>query len=289
MLKTSLHQILQNLGLTDLPPWATFLLSISNVVLILALAWLARGLVGRLVRAAHSRLIARQETADDRRRMETLERVTQYILTVVVAAITVMLVLSEFGISIAPILATAGVAGLAVGFGAQSLVKDYFTGFVMLIENQIRVGDAVEVAGKSGLVEELTLRYVRLRDDDGAVHFVPNGSIATVTNRSRLFAYAVVEFELAHGQNLDLVVQVMGEVAQALQSDAAYQGKILQDLDLMGVERLTSNGVVIRARIKTVALEQSGVRREYLRRLQAAFTSAGIALSAPATTTVAGR
>ncbi len=289
MLKTSLHQILQNLGLTDLPPWATFLLSISNVVLILALAWLARGLVGRLVRAAHSRLIARQETADDRRRMETLERVTQYILTVVVATITVMLVLSEFGISIAPILATAGVAGLAVGFGAQSLVKDYFTGFVMLIENQIRVGDAVEVAGKSGLVEELTLRYVRLRDDDGAVHFVPNGSIATVTNRSRLFAYAVVEFELAHGQNLDQVVQVMGEVAQVLQSDAAYQGKILQDLDLLGVERLTSNGVVIRARIKTVALEQSGVRREYLRRLQAAFTSAGIALAAPATTTVAGR
>ena len=289
MLKTSLHQILQNLGLTDLPPWATFLLSISNVVLILALAWLARGLVGRLVRAAHSRLIARQETADDRRRMETLERVTQYILTVVVATITVMLVLSEFGISIAPILATAGVAGLAVGFGAQSLVKDYFTGFVMLIENQIRVGDAVEVAGKSGLVEELTLRYVRLRDDEGAVHFVPNGSIATVTNRSRLFAYAVVEFELAHGQNLDQVVQVMGEVAQVLQSDAAYQGKILQDLDLLGVERLTSNGVVIRARIKTVALEQSGVRREYLRRLQAAFTSAGIALAAPATTTVAGR
>jgi small conductance mechanosensitive channel len=130
---------------------------------------------------------------------------------------------------------------------------------------------------------------VRLRDDEGAVHFVPNGSIATVTNRSRLFAYAVVEFELAHGQNLDQVVQVMGEVAQVLQSDAAYQGKILQDLDLLGVERLTSNGVVIRARIKTVALEQSGVRREYLRRLQAAFTSAGIALAAPATTTVAGR
>jgi small-conductance mechanosensitive channel len=195
--KTFIHHLLAQLGLTQLPPWAEFLISISNVVVILLGAWLLRAIVRRVVRAAHNRLIERQETADDRRRMETLERVTQYIVTVIVVAITVMLVLSEFGISIAPILATAGVAGLAVGFGAQSLVKDYFTGFVMLIENQIRVGDVVEVAGKAGLVEELTLRYVRLRDYEGAVHFVPNGAIATVTNRSRVFAYAVMDIGIA--------------------------------------------------------------------------------------------
>jgi small-conductance mechanosensitive channel len=279
--KTFIHHLLAQLGLTQLPPWAEFLISISNVVVILLGAWLLRAIVRRVVRAAHNRLIERQETADDRRRMETLERVTQYIVTVIVVAITVMLVLSEFGISIAPILATAGVAGLAVGFGAQSLVKDYFTGFVMLIENQIRVGDVVEVAGKAGLVEELTLRYVRLRDYEGAVHFVPNGAIATVTNRSRVFAYAVMDIGIAYKEDIDKVYSLMRQVAVQMREDPEYKDKVIEDLDIAGVDQWADSAVIIRCRLKTIALEQFGVRREYLRRLKLVFDANGIEIPFP--------
>ncbi len=279
--KTFIHHVLAQLGLTQLPPWAEFLISISNVVVILLGAWLLRALIRRLVRAAHARLIERQETADDRRRMETLERVTQYIATVILVAITVMLVLSEFGISIAPILATAGVAGLAVGFGAQSLVKDYFTGFVMLIENQIRVGDVVEVAGKAGLVEELTLRYVRLRDYEGAVHFVPNGAIATVTNRSRVFAYAVMDIGVAYKEDIDKVYALMRQVAAHMRDDPDYKEKVIDDLDIAGVDQWADSAVIIRCRLKTIALEQFGVRREYLRRLKLVFDANGIEIPFP--------
>lgn len=111
----------------------------------------------------------------------------RYVATVIIVLITGMLVLSELGISIAPILASAGIVGIAVGFGAQSLIKDYFTGLFLLVENQLRVGDLVEVAGKAGVVEELTLRYIRLRDYEGSVHFIPSGAVVTVTTRSRNF------------------------------------------------------------------------------------------------------
>ena len=279
--KELIHRLLAQMGIPQPPAWLEFLISISNVVLILLAAWILRALVRRIVRVAHERLIERQETADDRRRMETLERVTQYIATVVVAAITVMLVLSEFGISIAPILATAGVAGLAVGFGAQSLVKDYFTGFVMLIENQIRVGDVVEVAGKAGVVEELTLRYVRLRDYEGAVHFVPNGAIATVTNRSRVFAYAVMDIGVAYKEDLDKVYGLMREVAGQLRADADFKDKVIEDLDIAGVDQWADSAVIIRCRLKTIALEQFGVRREFLRRLKSAFDANGVEIPFP--------
>src|SRR5205814_2456429 len=123
--------------------------------------------------------------ADELRRIDTVGTVFRYTATVVVVLVAGMLVLGELGISIAPFLATAGVAGVAIGFGAQSLIKDYFSGFFMLIEDQIRQGDVVEVAGKTGEVEEVTLRYVRLRDAEGVVYYVPNGEIKLVVNRTR--------------------------------------------------------------------------------------------------------
>lgn len=171
----------------ELPAWAKGLVALTNVFLILLMSWLLMSASGRLIRALNQRVASKNPDHEERKRIDTLMRVFRYIASVVIGALTVMLVLSEIGISIAPILATAGVAGLAVGFGAQGLVKDYFIGFVMLIEDQIRVGDAIEVGGKSGTVEEVTLRYIRLRDLEGAVHFVPNGVITTVTNRSRKF------------------------------------------------------------------------------------------------------
>ena len=195
--------------------------------------------------------------------------------------VAIMLGLSELGISIAPIRATAGVAGLAIGIGAQSLVKDDFTGFVMLIDNQIRVGDVVEVAGKVGAVEELTLRYVRLRDYEGAVHYVPNGAILTVTNRSRLFAFAVMDIGVAYKEDIERVSQVMKETATAFRAEPDWADKILDDLEIAGVDQWADSAVVIKCRLKTMAQEQWAVRRAFLGRLKNAFDRAGIEIPYP--------
>jgi moderate conductance mechanosensitive channel len=281
MLNTFVQSIWSDLGLGQAAGWAKPVLSGVTVLLIVLLAFLSAALARRFIMASHKRLAARAEGPEERKRIETLERVFRYIASVVVTVVAFMLVLSELGISIAPILATAGVAGLAIGFGAQSLVKDYFTGFVMLIENQIRVGDVVEVAGKVGAVEELTLRYVRLRDYEGAVHYVPNGAILTVTNRSRLFAFAVMDIGVAYKEDIERVSQVMKETATAFRAEPDWADKILDDLEIAGVDQWADSAVVIKCRLKTTAQEQWAVRRAFLGRLKNAFDRAGIEIPYP--------
>jgi len=165
--------------------WQSVALDALGVLLILLIGWILWRITMRVMRGFEEQASNRLRDGGDRKRMETVSRVLNYVASVVIGVMTFMTVLAKLGISIAPLLATAGVAGVAVGFGAQTLVKDYFTGMVLLIEDQIRQGDSVEVAGKTGVVEELTLRYVRLRDGDGSVHFIPNSAITTVTNRTR--------------------------------------------------------------------------------------------------------
>ena len=276
MLKQTLQDLLRQVGVGPLPPWADALVSISNVLLVLLLAWVTLRLARRLIRVSGDRLQSKAECEEDKRRIETLMRVFRYILSVVLGVVTIMLVLSEAGISIAPILATAGVAGIAVGFGAQSLVKDYFTGFVMLIENQIRQGDVVQVAGLTGTVEDVTLRYVQLRDYEGAVHFIPNGAITTVTNRSRVFAYAVADIGIGYREEVEAVYAVMRETAQALRARPDLSARILDGLEIAGVDRWAESSLVIKCRIKVVAGEQWLVRREFLKELKQAFDSHGI-------------
>jgi small conductance mechanosensitive channel len=193
-----------------------------------------------------------------------------------------MLVLSQLGISIAPILATAGVAGVAIGFGAQSLIKDYLSGFFMLIEDQIREGDVVEVAGKAGLVEEMTLRYVRLRDGDGYVHFVPNGEIKLVSNRTRGFARAVVDVGVGYGVDIDQALAVMREVGRAMRAHEQWKARVPDDVEVLGVEKLENSAVVLRVQLKVVpANERDNVRREYLKRIKEAFAARGIEIPFP--------
>lgn len=276
MISQQIEKWLARAGHGDLPTWVEFLIALSNVILVLLLAWLAHALLQHVLRVMHARLMTREASPDEQRRLATLQRVFGYIGNVVLAVVVVMLVLSEFGISIAPILATAGVAGLAVGFGAQSLVKDYFTGFVMLVENQIRVGDWVEVAGKAGLVEEVTLRYVRLRDFEGAVHFVPNGTIVAVTNRSRTFAYAVMDVAIGYRENVERVYLMLRDTAREMQSDPVFAGKLLEDIEITGVDQWAESALMIRCRIKVVALQQWIVRREFLRRLKLRFDQQGV-------------
>ena len=276
--------------LTDyLGQWRGMAVTMLHVVLILGLTWLAL----RLSRQALARLrLHMQQDLDDYervKRLDTLERVFRYVATVIITLVGIMLVLSELGISIAPILATAGVLGIAIGFGAQSLVKDYFNGFFLLLENQVRQGDVVQVADKSGLVEEMTLRYIRLRDYEGSVHYVPNGIVDTVTNRSRGFAFAVIDVGVAYREDIDAVYGVMREVAGELRADLEFSDKIEDDLEIAGVDNWADSAVVIRCRFKVRPLEQWGVRRAYLYRLKKAFDAAGIEIPYPHLTVYAGQ
>lgn len=258
---------------------ATSAMRIAGIVVA---AWLLIIVAQRAIRTLRIRIADRLGDREAVKRAETLGRVFRYLVAVVVSLLAGMLVLSEMGVSVAPILGAAGVAGLAVGFGAQSLVKDYFTGFFLLIEDQIRQGDVVKLGDEhAGVVEQVTLRYVQLRDYDGHVHFVPNGMISSVVNLGRGHAQAVIDISVAYSVDVDAAMSVMREVAAEMQRDPAHAARILDALEVAGVERWADSSVVIRARFRVAPLEQWTVRREYLRRLKIAFDRAGIEIPFP--------
>jgi small-conductance mechanosensitive channel len=232
----------------------------------------------------------RTTSADEVARIETLARVFRNAAAVVIIVVAGMLVLNEVGISIAPILATAGVAGIAIGFGAQSLIKDYFNGMFLLLDDQVRVGDVVEVGGKGGLVEEVTLRYVRLRDMDGHVHYVPNGEIKLVTNRTREFATPVVQITIAYREDADEALGVAREVAAAMRADPDWSDRITADLEVIGMDKWADSAVVLIVRLRVVPpIQQWNVKREYLKRLKKAFDERGIEIPFPHLTVYPGQ
>ncbi len=268
--------------------WTPLMLTVVHVAMILLLALVAMSITGRLIGRVRTILKARADTLEHAKRVDTLGRVFRYVAAVAIGLIAGMLILSELGISIAPILGAAGVVGLAVGFGAQSLVKDFFSGFFILLENQVRLGDVVQVGGKTGLVEEVTLRFVRLRDYDGNVHFVPNGEISIVSNYTLDFAQSVIDLGVAYREDVDEALKVMRAVADELQADPAFAPKFLSPVEMVGVERWDDSAVILRCRFKVVPIEQWSVRREYLRRAKRAFDEAGIEIPYPHLTVYAG-
>jgi moderate conductance mechanosensitive channel len=280
-METLLIDILKAMGVDALPRWLSLLISSLDVLLIVAIAFVARHLIMKLIDLMHQRLVNRTSNTEQRKRIDTLNRILVYITSIGIAVIAAMFILSELGVSIAPFLATAGVVGLAITFGSQSLIKDYFTGAVMLLENQIRQGDFVEVAGKAGKVEEVTLRYVRLRDSEGAVHFVPNSAITSVTNRSRDFSYAVVEVGVGYSVNLGDAYTVLRLVSDSIRAREDLAPKILEDLEILGVNQLADSAVTLRLRMKTKPLEQWVVRRALLGEIKDAFQSNGIEIPFP--------
>ncbi len=253
----------------------------ARILGILLAARLAISVSRRAIRLLRTRIAMRIEDGESIKRAETLARVFRYVATVVISLIAFVAVLSEIGVSVAPILGAAGVVGLAVGFGAQSLVKDYVTGLFLLIENQIRQGDVVRLGEFSGSVEEVTLRYVRLRDYSGNVYYIPNGTISTVVNMSRGFAHAVIEIGVGYGSDLDQVMAVMREVGVELRHDAVIAPMVLDDLEIAGVENWADSAIMIWARFRVVALQQWAVRRAYLLRLKKAFDAHGIEIPFP--------
>lgn len=270
------------------PEARTVLVQALRIAAILILAWVLQAVAARLIRVFRE-YMSRRTSADEVGRVQTLARVFRNAATIVIVVLAGTLVLGELGVSVAPILATAGVAGIAVGFGAQSLIKDYFNGFFLLLDDQIRQGDVVEVADKGGLVEEVTLRYVRLRDLDGHVHFVPNGEIKVVTNRTREYATTLVEIGIAYRENPDEALAVMREVAAAMRADPDWRGRVADELEVLGVDKWGDSAVILRARIRVVPpIQQWNVKREYLKRLKKAFDERDIEIPFPHLTVYPG-
>jgi small conductance mechanosensitive channel len=281
--------LLDKIGLEVHQDLIPYLENALKILLVLLAAWVLMRLIRRMIGAFKRFALKRADDPEAVRRVETLSRVIHYVATVILIIAVVMEILYLLGISIAPLLGAAGVVGVAVGFGAQSLVKDYFTGFFLLLENQIRVGDFVAIAGERGLVEELTLRHVRLRSFDGNVHFIPTGMIDKVTNMSLEFSYAVVDIGVAYREDVDEVFGVIRATGEALRADPVFGPLVLEDLELLGVENWADSSVVIRSRIKVQPLEQWRVRREFLRRLKQAFDARGIEIPYPHLTLYPGR
>ena len=214
-------------------------------------------------------------------RVRTLLPLLSNALLVAVGSVTALTLMSELGIDIAPVLAAAGVVGLAVGFGAQTLVKDIVTGAFMLFEDQFAVGDWIDVGGKSGSVESVTIRTLRLRDFHGNVHTVPFGEIAVLTNYMREFGYALIDVGVAYRENTDEVVELLRRVDAEARDDSDLSERLTGDLEVMGVNELGDSAVTIRVRVRTLPGHQWGVRREYLRRIKMAFDRAGIEIPFP--------
>jgi small conductance mechanosensitive channel len=243
----------------------------GRIVAILVVTFVLIYIARRLIAGVEGFTASHAHDIEAKKRASTVSNILRKLATTLIVALATLTVFNTLGIPIMPFLATAGVAGIAIAFGAQSLVKDIFRGFFLLAGNQIRQGDVVEIVGKSGLVEDVTLRYVQLRDYEGNVHFVPNGDISVVTSSSRTFAYAVVDVLIALDQEIGPVMKTMEEVAARLRSDPAFAPRILDDLDIAGIESWTAGGITIRARMKVHALEQANVKREFLLRLKQAF------------------
>lgn len=189
--------------------------------------------------------------------------------------------LNQLGVEAAPLLAGAGVVGLAIGFGSQALVKDLITGLFMLLGDILRIGDVVDIAGKAGVVEEMSMRTITLRSYDGSVHIIPYGSVDVVTNMTKEFSYALLDVGVAYRENTDEVIRVMREIDDRMRKEWPYRRLILEPIDVAGVDNLDSSAVVIRMRSKTRAGEQWGIRREFLRRIKLKFDELGIEIPYP--------
>ncbi len=284
-----MQDFLVSIGLNDSSELLNLTKTGLRIAIIIVVTFVIKLVASRLINNLKSYLkLKSEENLEEYKRIDTLGRVFGYIATIVITVIAVIQILNELGISIAPVLAAAGVVGVAIGFGAQSLVKDYFTGFVLLLENQVRQGDVVEVGSKSGFVEEVTLRYIKMRDYGGNVHYVPNGTITTVTNMSREFAFAVIDIGVAYRENIEEVMKVMESVGKTLRNDEVFKLKILDDLEMAGVDQLADSAVMIRCRFKVIPLAQWSIKREYFKRLKVAFDEKGIEIPFPHVTVYPG-
>jgi small-conductance mechanosensitive channel len=215
------------------------------------------------------------------KRARTLGSLVSNVSTIAISTVAVLMVLYEFGVNITPVLTGAGIAGLAVGFGAQTLVRDVISGFFLILEDQVRVGDSAFINGTGGLVEEINLRTIVLRDEEGTVHIFPNGAINTLANRSRDFSYYVITLAIPYHEDPDRVTEILKSVGADLQKDPYFGTFILEPLEIMGVDAFSDWAVQMKMRIKTVPQRQLEVGRELRKRIRLAFDQHGVRVPFP--------
>jgi len=271
---------------------------LGSILFVIVLAWFVRRLAHRLIdrmvlHAGQStvpeRLRRRGKTSHQgslalmserrRQRAETTGSVLRSIATVVIFGIAAMMVLQDLGMDLAPLLASAGIAGVAIGFGAQNLVRDYMAGIFMLLEDQYGVGDTIDVGEATGVVEVVTLRTTRLRDADGVVWYVRNGEITRVGNQSQGWARAVVDLPVAYDSDLDRIITLLRETAAEFASDGDWKDKLTGEPDVWGVQAMSGTAAIIRIVVKTTTGDQGPVARELRRRAKAALDAEGVALA----------
>jgi small-conductance mechanosensitive channel len=257
-----------------------------RIVLVLVAGYVAVRFLHLAMRRLEDVLIRAGERSElvpgaTRKRVTTLTGLLLTLSLVAIWAIAAVICLDQIGLDITPILAGAGIVGLAIGFGAQNLVRDVISGFFLVLENQVRVGDVAVVNGTGGLVEAVTFRTIVLRDLAGVVHVMPNGTITTLANMTKGWSGYVVDIGVAYKEDTDQVVEVMTEVAEDLRKDARFGPSMLEPIEIFGVDDFKESEVTIKARFKTVPLQQWNVGREYRRRLKKAFDARGIEIPFP--------
>jgi len=252
------------------------------IILIVIVAWVARKILKSAIHRFEKRLEQEGIVPSEReKRAKTLSGIISTTITVVIYLAAAMMIITECGVNIGPLLAGAGIAGVAIGFGAQSLVKDVISGFFLLMENQIRVGDVANIAGIGGLVEAVNLRTTRLRDLEGRVHIIPNGSIAVATNFTRDWSRALVEIGVAYKEDIDNVISVLKDVSEDMRNDSAFKEVILEPLTVLGLDSFGDSSVNIRVFFKTLPIKQWDVAREFRKRVKKAFDEKGIEIPFP--------
>jgi small conductance mechanosensitive channel len=203
------------------------------------------------------------------------------IVRIVILFIGSMMILAEVGVDLKPLLAAAGIGGLAIGFGAQSLVKDIISGFFILLEDSVRVGDVVEIAGVGGLVEDVKLRTITLRDLSGNVHVVPAGAIDKVKNMTKIYSFYLFDVAVAYREDVDEVMALLQAIGEELRQDLAFREDILEPLEMLGVDHFADSAVIVKCRIKTKPIQQWRVGREMNRRIKKSFDAKGIEIPFP--------
>ena len=263
-----------------------FVIPLFRVGLVLGGAWLLTKLAKPLLERLKPVILAASMMEDEaeseaEKRAQTLTHIIWHIVRVTIGVVAIIMVLGQLGLQIGPILAGVGIIGLAVGFGAQALVKDVISGFFLLLENHYRVGDVVELGGVGGLVESVTLRVTTLRDLEGRVHVIPNGQIDKLTNFTKDWSRALIDVEVAYKEDVDEVMAVLREVGEELRRDEAFKDIVLEPMEMLGVEKLGDSGVIIRLFFKTEPIQQWTVAREFRRRVKKAFDERGIEIPFP--------
>ncbi|WMJ71654.1 mechanosensitive ion channel family protein [Cytophagaceae bacterium ABcell3] len=275
-LSDGLHQWL----IAELP--GLLILLVTIFVLLRAISFSVGKLKRTLVKRADKN--ENVDTVEAEKRIETLLGIVEGAIKIFLLTITFIIILGKFGIDIGPILASAGIIGLAVGFGAQELVRDFISGFFILLENQIRKGDVAIINGTGGLVEKIELRTVTLRDFAGVVHVFQNGKINTLSNMTKEWSAAVLDIGVAYKEDVQVVIDIMKAVGLKLQNDVEFGEKIIEPIEVVGLDQFADSAVVIRARIKTKPIMQWAVGREYRKRLKYAFDERNIEIPFPHTT-----